>query len=67
MDSLGSVVGPKLIGYVNTTHVEIVLVYELWNVHFFNRQVAEGLALNSCVSRGLCRSPAAPQDVGLTW
>ena len=67
MDSLGSIVGLKLIGYVNTTHIKIVLVYKLWNIYFFNRQVAEGLALNSRVGRGLCRSSAAPQDVGLTW
>lgn len=59
MDSLGSVVGPKLIGYVNTTHIKIVLVYELRNIHFFNRQVAKGLALNSRVGRGLRRSSAA--------
>ena len=67
MDSLGGVVGPKLIGYINTTHIKIVLVYKLQNIHFFNQQVAEGLALNSRVGRGLCRLSAVPQDVGLTW
>ena len=37
VDSLGRVIRPKLIRYVNTTHIEIVLVYELWNIYFFNR------------------------------
>ena len=67
MDSLGSIVRLKLIGYVNTIYIKIVLVYKLRNIHFFNQQVAEGLTLNSCIGRGLCRSSAALQDVGLTW
>ena len=67
VDSLGCVIRPKLIRHVNTTHIKIVLVYELWNVHFFNRQVTEGLALYGRISRGLCRSSAAPEDIGITW
>ena len=67
VDSLGHVIRPKLICYVNTTHIEIVLVYKLWNIHFFNQQVTEGLTLYSHIGRGLRRSPAAPEDIGLTW
>ena len=29
VDSLGRIIRPKLIRYVNTTYIEIVLVYEL--------------------------------------
>ena len=59
MDSLGRVVGPKLVSYINTAHVEIILVYKLQNVHFFDWEVAKGLALDGCVGRGLHRSPVA--------
>jgi hypothetical protein len=36
VDSLGHIIRPKLIYYVNTIYIEIVLVYELWNIYFFN-------------------------------
>lgn len=29
VDSLGHIIRPKLIRYVNTTHIEIILVYKL--------------------------------------
>jgi len=60
MDSLGSIIGPKLIGYINTTYIEIVLVYKLQNIYFFNQQVTKGLMLNSRINKGLYRLPAAP-------
>ena len=67
VDALCYIIAPQLVCHINTTHIEIVLVYKLRNVHFFNQVVAKGLALLCCIGGGLCRSPATSKDVGLTW
>ena len=66
VDALYRIIAPQLVYYVNTICIEIILVYKLRNIYFFNRVIAKGLALLRYISRGLYRLLAAFKDIGLT-